>query len=135
MWVQAREFLAAATREFDLTDGRVSFPAYFLAARSIELGLKSFLLMQGQDERRLRSISHDLVHAVEEAKSAGIVSVVPLRKEDEAVIAWINGYYQSKHLEYPKTGLMSFPDDRTLLSTAVRIVEGLEPVVRQWRPR
>ena len=44
---QARQFLDAARREFEVTKSGVTIPGYFLAARAIELAFKSFLLLRG----------------------------------------------------------------------------------------
>ena len=134
MWIQSRAFLDAARREFANSSAGLSLPAYFLAARAIELGLKSYLLLRGTDERRLRRIGHDLVKASKAARENDFAQVARLTAEDEAAIAWINEYYQSKDLEYPQTGLKSFPDDQALLGTADTIIGRLEPVVRRWRP-
>jgi HEPN domain-containing protein len=135
LWRQAQQFLAAARREFEESGSAgISLPGYFLAARSIELVLKSYLLLRGVGEKQLRSIGHDLIQAYHEARSAGLADQAALNEEIEASISWINAYYQSKDLEYPKTGLKSYPEPVALMRCAQALIDGLETEIRKWRP-
>lgn len=54
---QAGGFLTAAQHLFELKRPRVSIPAYFLAARSIELTLKAFLALKGHSVGQLKRAS------------------------------------------------------------------------------
>ncbi len=131
---QAREFLRAAQREFEFAKLEISIPGYFLAARALERGLKSFLLLRGRSERDLRAISHDLSKALEEAECAGIRDVVVMLPEHEAALRWVNEYYQSKDLEYLKTGSKSYPALDVLIACGDRILTNLNPELRRWLP-
>jgi hypothetical protein len=68
----------------------MSLPAYFLAGRAIELALKSYMLLKGEDERSLRRVSHDLAKALDEAVRLGLLSVLPVKSESEEAVRWTN---------------------------------------------
>ncbi len=130
----AQEFLRAAQREFDSSRPEALVVGCFLAARAIELGLKSFLLLQGRSERELRAISHDLSKAFDEAVAATLRDVVKLLPEHELALHWVNETYQSKDLEYVTKGSKSFPAPDVLVACADRILTQLAPELRRWRP-
>jgi HEPN domain-containing protein len=131
---QAREFLRAAQREFDSSRPKALMVGYFLAARAIELGLKSFLLLRGRSERELRTIGHDLNKAFDEAAAASLRDVAEILPEHEAALRWVNAYYQLKDLEYVTTGPKSYPAPEVLVACADRILNHLDPELRRWRP-
>ena len=92
-WQVARDFLRAAEREFQQARPiDVSIPAYFLVARSIELVLKSFLLLKGGTERELRKISHNLEVALTAARERGLDSIVTLSPASIEVSPASNAY-------------------------------------------
>lgn len=109
-------------------------PAYFLAARAIELGLKSYLLLIGKRDADLRRISHDLGEAIDAAKASGLEEDLRVSPEAEQAVRWINEYYQRKDLEYPTTGYKSYPEIRYLLEFAELLDTALEDRRRRWRP-
>lgn len=74
----AQQFLDAAAREQASAKMQISLPAYFLAGRSIELALKSYMLLQGEDEPSLRRVSHDLAAALDEAVRLGLSSLITI---------------------------------------------------------
>jgi HEPN domain-containing protein len=128
----AQEFLAASERESSAGLVTTSMPAYFLAARAIELGLKSYLLTRGHDERALRKISHDLGEVFDQALTVDLRSVTSCTPEEEHCLRWINAYYESKDLEYPKTGFKSYPPLHYLTDFAKRLLQDLQPTMRAW---
>ena len=130
----SRDFVEAAKRESEIARGGFSMPAYFLAGRAIELGLKSFLLLSGQGETEIRRISHDLGKALDVAEQAGLRAIVSITPETEQAVRWINEYYQRKDLEYPTTGYKSFPPIHYLIELADQLFVGLESTRRKWRP-
>jgi len=132
---QAGEFLIAAQRVFELAKPlKVSIPAYFLAARSIELALKSFLVLKGHSVGQLKNISHNLERALEEATALGLHSVLAPSAEQVTAIQMVNAYYNSKDLEYLTTGFKSYPDRKVLLAVAQETLEALKAPLRAWRP-
>jgi HEPN domain-containing protein len=130
----AHDFVAAAKRESQIVQSGLSMPAYFLAARAIELGLKSYLLLSGKGEAELRKLSHDLGKALDTAKKAGLHTAISVSPETEKAIRWINEYYQRKDLEYPTTGYKTYPPLGYLLDFADALTANLESQRRQWRP-
>lgn len=134
LWLLSEEFLAAAKREFDQDQVGVCLPAYFLAGRSLELALKSYILAQGGDETLLRSISHNLVRALREARDRGLDRFVSHSEEDAALVRWTNAYYERKDLEYPTTGSKSYPAPNLLVNYVAKMRDGIGVPIRRWRP-
>jgi hypothetical protein len=130
----AQQFLDAAKREAAHAPMGTSLPAYFLVGRSIELALKSFLLLEGCGEADLRRVSHNLAAGLELAESRGLSSVVTLSPESRQALQWINPYYQSKDLEYPTTGYKSYPELRYVEEVAATLLKSIQPRLRAWRP-
>jgi hypothetical protein len=131
----AKDFLAAADRELKHSPPpSVSLTAYFLVSRAIEVGLKSFLILEGATDSDLRRIGHDLAKAVDEAVQAGIADVVILPPEGEAAVRTINAYYSAKDLEYVTTGFKSYPPLGQLTHYADTLLNGLQMRIRAWRP-
>jgi hypothetical protein len=130
----SQEFIAAARREHAIGASTTSMPAYFLAARGIELGLKSYLLLVGKKESTLRTISHDMEKAVVASDLEGLRNVIAVSADTETAVAWINGYYSKKDLEYPKTGYKSYPPLELLLQFGELLFTGLGAQRRNWRP-
>ena len=131
---QARAFHDAARREHLHAGSTVSIPAYFLAARAIELGLKAFLVLRGDSEGQLKAISHDLARALDRADSLGFRTNASLLPEHESALRWVNGYYAAKSLEYLSTGFMSLPQWPILDACALAILDSVQPLVRAWMP-
>lgn len=125
------EFLDAARRESHASRG-TSMPAYFLAARAIELGLKSYLMCRGHVAADLRRISHDLGKALDAARGEGITTAVSIDPETENAVRWINEYYKSKDLEYPTTGYKSYPSISYLIDFAEQLHMATESHRRAW---
>ena len=131
---QAQQFLDAASREQASAKVQISLPAYFLAGRAIELALKSYMLLKGEDERSLRRVSHDLAEALDEAVRLGLPSVMAVAPESDEAVRWINDYYSIKDLEYPTTGYKSYPPIHYLIDFCNSLLKALQPVLRAWRP-
>src|SRR5690348_12482498 len=127
---QAQQFLDAAKREATESSRSISLPAYFLVGRSIELALKSYLLLQGQQERDLRKISHDLGAALDAAQALGLSSLLTVAPESDQAVRWINDYYAIKDLEYPTTGFKSYPPIHYLLNFSASLIAAVQPSLR-----
>ncbi len=112
----------------------VSLPAYFLVGRSIELALKSFLLLQGNTERELKAVSHDLAAALDAAGELNLSSLIVVPPEADQGVRWINNYYETKDLEYPTTGFKSYPPIHYLVAFSEALLIALQPRLRRWRP-
>lgn len=131
---QSQAFLDAAAREFNESPHAISIPAYFLVGRALELAFKSFLLVHGATEKKLRKLGHDLDRGLEAAVEAGLGDLLEIEDQDRAAIFGLNRYYVSKDLEYVRTGYKSYPEPRIVLATARRLLSGIAPAVRAWRP-
>lgn len=128
-----REFLEAARREAALKN-QISLPAYFLVARSIELGIKAFLVLKGHSEAQLKAIGHDLESALEEARRHGFDSLVSPSQDHKAALEILNLYYKSKDLEYTQTGYKSYPRHDLLVAFADGVLASLAAPLRNWNP-
>ena len=106
---------------------------YFFVCQSIELSLKAYLRGSGYSDKRLRRISHNLNKCVARAKATGVDHYVSLSAADEAAIAAINPYYQSKDLQYGRSGWKSYPNLDFLISLAERLWSGLRRYCEQRR--
>lgn len=133
-WQQSYQFLAAAEREFSANGSAVSIPSYFLVGRALELGLKSFLLLHGQTEADLRAVGHDLLDGLTAAQNFCLEASVDLEPEDLTAIRMLHPYYVSKDLEYVTNGYKQYPEKQFLLGFTHRLLEGIEPAIRSWRP-
>ena len=130
----ARKFQDAAKREALRRKRGVSLPAYFLAARAIELALKSYLLLEGHSERQLRDLRHGLSDCLDAANSAGLPGLVAASVESDYAVRWIDPYYREKDLEYPTTGFKSYPEIKYLVGFCDSLLDALDAPLRKWRP-
>lgn len=104
-----------------------SEPAYFLAARSIELSLKAFLRGHGIGVRKLKykPFGHDLEQLLQEARKRKLGREVKLVPAEIAAIRVVSGIYKVKDLEYIVTGTKSVPFYWDLVSAGRSLVNGL----------
>jgi hypothetical protein len=130
----ARQFLDSASREQENAKMGMSLPAYFLVGRAIELALKSYMLLQGQTEKNLRAVGHNLAAGLDTSVTLGLSSLLTITPESDQAVRWINDYYESKDLEYPTTGYKSYPEIRHLFEFADSMLTALMPRLRSWRP-
>jgi hypothetical protein len=76
---------------------------FFLYYRSIELALKSYLLVEGIPMTELRDtkrFGHKIDRLFAEAQSRGIASILTLTKEEEAILVTMSRDYSNKSYEY-----------------------------------
>jgi hypothetical protein len=111
----AKDFRDAALAADDKLGKRPGFelvapvPVMYLAAHSIELSLKAFLLHKGDTLEKLKSIGHDLKKAFKRAKSYGLPAALQATNSEVAALSALNALYVSKQLNYIQTGLKSYP--------------------------
>jgi hypothetical protein len=106
---------------------------YFFVCQSIELSLKAYPRGSGYTDEQLRRMGHNLDKCVARAKAAGVDRYVSLSTDDVGVIAAVNLYYQSKDLQYGRTGFKSYGDLDVLIALAKRLWDGLRPYCEQRR--
>jgi hypothetical protein len=75
---------------------------YYLLCHSIELSLKSFLLLKGlpREEIRHRSMGHNLKNILTKCKDLGLSDLVDFSKAQTEEIASLNEWYCRKGFEY-----------------------------------
>lgn len=101
----AQEFFSAGELVLNRAT-TVSFPAYFLLGRSIELSLKAFLLASGVEATELKSreLGHDLSALLGVALQHGLEQELKLDSQEAAIIRLLSYDYAEKWFEYPNTG-------------------------------
>lgn len=101
-------------------------PSLYLIGRSIELGLKSYLLSEGITLRELRSkkYGHDLHACYRKAKELGLLSHVKFKPEEEGALELLNELYSTKQLEYIVTGTKYLPTFFLVESFARKLIKG-----------
>ena len=112
----AADFLQAA-KSVEKRDSFSPVP-YYLYCRAIELVLKAYLLAKGVSVKELknsRRLGHDLVKALNMAKSLGLDTVIRLKSKEEEEITKANDYYKSKGFEYFGLQMLAYPDLPDLL--------------------
>lgn len=112
----AFEFMEAALAADDKMGRRSGFeiiapvPVMFLTGQSIELALKSFLLLKGIPLNKLRKdYGHNLHRSLRKAKELGLFSIVSLSEAELETIEILNTLYSSKELQYIVTGTKKYP--------------------------
>lgn len=93
-------YALAAEALMKQTEVYVQQPTLLLVLHSLELYLKSFLILQGATERELRNLGHDLVACMRACKQHGLPKHVVLRRTDVAQIVRLSRFYSAKELEY-----------------------------------
>lgn len=126
--VRAREFLDAA-KLLAADSGRFSFAAAFLACRSIELGLKAYLIARGDSPEDVRSIGHDLQKSLTDCYARGIDVVVSLTSAERDLILRVNSDYMGHNFAYFDLYTTVFarvdPELHLLPIVAEKILEGI----------
>jgi hypothetical protein len=73
---------------------------YYLLCRSIELGLKAYLLTRGFSRSDLKKIGHNLSKLLKISKRRGITKYCSFSQHEEEAIRRANVVYKSKAFEY-----------------------------------
>ena len=125
----AREFADAASECRLDPHGPPRLVVYFLVGHSLELALKSVLIVDGTSERRLKKIGHDLVECLKEARSALPEDIVGLGAEEAACFELIAPFYKAKAFEYLKPGFRELPLPGDAVELAAQLVDRIQPWV------
>lgn len=108
----------------------VSGPMYYLLGHSFELGIKSFLLSKGANQKYLRDIGHDLIKAIEWAKPCNIEAYFTFSDNQVEMITLLNKYYKAKEFEYRITGSKQYPDASEFAKMIRDLLEAIKPICR-----
>jgi hypothetical protein len=129
----AHDFLLAATKvqspaksELEALRQKPSLVAYYLAAHSVELALKSFLLVRGVSAHDLRgrAYGHNLAALLAASRKRRLGLVVKLSERELRIIRLMNDMYSAKELEYRYGGPRVLPPYAELVHTAERLCNG-----------
>ena len=107
---------------------------YYLVCRSLELGLKAFILAKGAGLDELRKkLGHDLTKTLARADAVGLAEIVTMSSDDRSELARANEYYKGKGFEYFEVyraggGYPLLPDLLVLEKMAARLVTAVTPV-------
>src|SRR5689334_11988578 len=92
---------------------------YYLVGHSIELSLKSFLMLRGVTKTELqRTYSHDLEKIVKTCRRKKLGNVVRITTRQVNLIKLLNAPYKGKLLEYTETGIYTLPAYWEILEVA-----------------
>ena len=105
---------------------------YYLYCRSLELGLKAYLLTKGLSQRKLKyRFGHNLTKLLNKAKRKGLLKIFAIKPNQEELIRNANVYYKSKALEYfdmyrAGTGYRDLPDLTELAKISSDLLASIE---------
>lgn len=127
-WRLAEQYLTAAKtlQPVNPADGFVS---YFLYGHALELTLKSFLVSQGSNNKKLKRIGHDLGRALRSASRHAPFKNIPVSDRDRVVIAGLAGYYRDKEFEYLITGYKRLPLLEDVRDVCERMQRQVKPLI------
>ena len=130
--VYAGDFLNAY-KSFE-TDKPFSPAKYYLVCRSVELSLKSYLLLKNVPIRKVKyNLSHDLHKILKKSKELGINAVVDIADNEKEEIEKANSWYNRKGFEYFDIqniveGIDTLPDLNVMSNLADRLINILKPI-------
>jgi hypothetical protein len=124
-------FIAADLWVKNISKSDYSPVSYFLFCRSIELGLKAFLLAKNVDIKLVVKNSHNLVESLKMAMTHKLSNHVPTSKLDEDNITLANDIYSDKGFEYffvinHLQGFDKFPDINLLKDFADKLLKNIK---------
>lgn len=130
--VYAENFLSAY-KSFE-PDVPFSPPKYYLVCHSLELALKSYLLMETKSMEELKKLGHGLGKILGKSREFGLDSVVVMSELENCAIDKANKWYKRKGFEYfsiqnlyKENGRSSLPDLEVLFVMTERIINILKP--------
>jgi hypothetical protein len=134
-WALGHSYTLAAEALMKQTEVYVQQPTLLLLLHSLELYLKSFLVLQGATERELRDLGHDLVACMRACKEHGLSKHVLLRRADVAQVVRLNEFYSAKELEYFVPRAKRFGNIEQIAYTVGIVAKGVLGVVfhESWR--
>ncbi len=136
-WYYANDYLDAGINWINhQSENRYSPVPYFLFCRAIELGLKSYLILQGIEidfiKKKLR---HDLIKILKKAQENSLSEIKTISNEEFNEIEKANSFYDLKGFEYffisnHVEGLAKHPDLKILEAFAKDLLIKLyKPVI------
>jgi hypothetical protein len=116
-------------------DGVYTFSVvpYYLLAHSIELGLKAFILIEGESLDFVKDkLRHNLEKALKKADAMGLSSMIKMEQDEHDALIKANKYYAGKGFEYFQViqaarGYPDLPELGCLRSFAQRLIDAVQP--------
>ena len=118
-----------------VVDAHVSpIVGYYLCGHAVELALKSVLRLHGESNASLKTISHNLVCALEKATAHPQKHCFSTKLSQ--AVEMLNPYYSTKALEYyDKPALMTLPELRKLVPIVKKLIADLHEEYRKLKQR
>lgn len=128
-WRRSKEFFEAANLVAEAAGDRVSIPAYYLWAHSIELSLKVFLITQGVSlhELKSRKFGHSLMALWQRGVSLGLEEKIHLYPKEIGTILLLSRDYAEKKFEYAESKHFDLPFIHLMKRTSDRLLFLLNP--------
>lgn len=111
--------------EHSATHSLYPIPLYYLYAHALELALKSYIDFFCQDEKKLRTIGHDIEKILASATDYKIEEVFEPNDTFNAIVICLNPIYKEKSLEYHRSGLWQQPDPTAVSKQINNLVASL----------
>ncbi len=129
------EFLEAALAVDEKIGHRAGYeivapiPALYLIGHSIELSLKSYMLLHGVTLGQLRKYGHNLYACFSDSKTFGLLNHVTFEDGQEGAFEILDELYSTKQLEYIVTGHKHFPVFGLIVLFAVKLFNAVSLLV------
>lgn len=116
---------AVALEEFTFFSVR-----YYLFGHAFELILKSFILSKGEDEKKIRKLSHSLMRIYDEAIRLGYK---PTSHELRTVIEWLDPFHEQQDFRYAShDGVVIMPRAEDTLQVFKRTHADILPLAKAF---
>ncbi|MDF0495370.1 hypothetical protein [Bradyrhizobium yuanmingense] len=70
---------------------------YYLLGHAFELILKSYILSQGEPEKKIRKLNHSLIKAHDDARALGYA---PSDKRLRQIVEWLDPFHENQDFRY-----------------------------------
>lgn len=118
-----------ACEELEKSRMRYSTICYYLVCHALEIAMKSYLILDGWEEKKIRNISHNLKGLMKILKKG---EYYIFTKQDEEYIIAVNKYYSKKDFEYLITaGEKLFPNLKLLKELTWSIIRDSDRKIQE----
>lgn len=105
-------------------------PVLHLAAHSIELALKAYLVHRGVTLRKVRSkFGHDINKCLRKAEQLGLLTHVEFSHGEMEAISFLSELHLTRQLEYIVTGSKVFPIFGPVSTFTDKLIHAVAPLV------
>jgi hypothetical protein len=129
LWRYGNDFGIAANLVAGIENPRRFMPYYMLAAQSIELLLKAFLLSRGVPLSDLKgSFGHDLTKLLDRSMDEGLEAFVAITGAECGAIDILSVEYKERRFMYIQTGPLMLPELSIIHGFLEKLSQGIEHV-------